>query len=300
MLWISLILFALALLLNRSSKKSKLDQYFQVDHQGAESISAINIRSLSQKHKWQKLRESMSPTLMILGPRSTLYIAIYTIGAVTASWYVLVVFLHQKHPLLISAAVAVFLVIGYRFLLSRRRSEFENSFPDALNILMSAVTAGDSLMQAIGYVGDTMDNAIGREFKLMADRLKMGETPEVVLMRSCKNYPYPEFLFFTITLRANISRGGQLKGVLARLIRVLVDSRTLEKKKMAMTSEARISAKIVAAIPVAFTVLLNYINPGNVDFVLYDPDGRVILYYVLISEMIGLTIIWLLVRGVRA
>ncbi|GAL34235.1 Flp pilus assembly protein TadB [Vibrio maritimus] len=136
-----------------------------------------------------------------------------------------------KNPLLISAAVAVFLVFGYRFLLSRRRSEFENSFPDALNILMSAVTAGDSLMQAISYVGDTMDNAIGREFKLMADRLKLGETPETVLMRSCKNYPYPEFLFFTITLRANISRGGQLKGVLARLIRVLVDARTLEKKK---------------------------------------------------------------------
>jgi tight adherence protein B len=300
MLWISLILLALALLFSQSSKKSKLDQFFQIDNQGAKSVSAINIHSLSQKHKWRKWKESMSPTLMMLGPRSTLYIALYAIGATIASWYVLVVYLHQNNPLLICAAVAAFLVIGYRFLLSRRRADFENSFPDALNILMSAVTAGDSLMQAISYVGNTMDNAIGREFKLMADRLKIGETPEAVLMRSCKNYPYPEFLFFTITLRANISRGGQLKGVLARLIRVLVDSRTLEKKKMAMTSEARISAKIVAAIPLAFTLLLNYINPGNVEFVLYDPDGRVILYYVLISEMIGLTIIWLLVRGVKA
>lgn len=300
MLWISLILFALALLLNRNSKKSKLDHYFDVDSEHAESVSAINIRSLSQKHKWQTLKDSVSPTLLILGPRSTLYIALYAIGAIAASWYVLVILFHQTNPLLISGAVAVLMILGYRFLLTRRRREFENSFPDALNILMSAVTAGDSLMQAISYVGETMDNAIGREFKMMADRLKIGEAPENVLMRSCKNYPYPEFLFFTITLRANISRGGQLKGVLARLIRVLVDSRTLEKKKMAMTSEARISAKIVAAIPLAFTILLNYINPDNVNFVLYDPAGRVILYYVLISEFIGLTIVWLLVKGVRS
>ena len=165
---------------------------------------------------------------------------------------------------------------------------------------MSAVTAGDSLMHAISYVGEVMHNPIGREFKLMGDRLKLGESPEVVLKRSCKNYPYSEFLFFTVTLRANIARGGQLKGVLTRLIRVLVDARTLEKKKMAMTSEARISAKIVAAIPMVFMVILNQINPSNVDFVLHDPEGRVVLFYVLGSELIGLFIVWLLVRGVRA
>ena len=55
--------------------------------------------------------------------------------------------------------------------MTKRRRDFENTFPDALNILMSAVTAGDSLMQAISYVGDVMDNSIGQEFKLMGDRL---------------------------------------------------------------------------------------------------------------------------------
>ncbi len=69
---------------------------------------------------------------------------------------------------------------------------------------------------------------------------------------------------------------------------------------MRMTSEARISAKIVAAIPLIFMTILNYVNPGNVDFVLYDPSGRIVLFYVLGSEILGLLIVWLLVRGVRA
>lgn len=300
MLWLSLLLFAVVLLLVRDSKVKKVDQFFNIEEVEAENFNAINVKSLVRKQSWQKFKESVSPTLKVLGPRSSLYIALYITGSLIASWYFVVKLLLLSNIFLIFGLSLLLTLFGYRYLMTKRRRDFENTFPDALNILMSAVTAGDSLMQAISYVGDVMDNSIGQEFKLMGDRLKLGESPEVVLKRSCKNYPYPEFLFFTVTLRANITRGGQLKGVLARLIRVLVDARTLEKKKMAMTSEARISAKIVAAIPLIFMVMLNYVNPENVNFVLYDPAGRQVLFYVLGSEFFGLFIVWLLVRGVRA
>ena len=300
MLWISLILFALLLLLIRDSKVKKVNQFFNIEDVEVENFDAINVKSLVGKQVWHRFRESISPTLMVLGPRSTLYIALYIMGSLVVSWYVVINLSSMTKAWCVPVLALVFTFSGYRFLVTKRRRDFENTFPDALNILMSAVTAGDSLMQAISYVGEVMHNPIGREFKLMGDRLKLGESPEVVLKRSCKNYPYSEFLFFTVTLRANIARGGQLKGVLARLIRVLVDARTLEKKKMAMTSEARISAKIVAAIPLIFMFILNQINPSNVDFLLHDPEGRVVLFYVLGSELIGLFIVWLLVRGVRA
>lgn len=300
MLWISLILFSFVLFLIRDSKVKKVNQFFNIEEAEVENFNAINVKSLVRKQSWYRFKESISPTLMVLGPRSTLYIALYITISLIASWYIVVDLLSMTNDWWVPVLALVFTFFGYRFLVTRRRRDFENTFPDALNILMSAVTAGDSLMQAISYVGEVMHNPIGREFKLMGDRLKLGESPEVVLRRSCKNYPYPEFLFFTVTIRANIARGGQLKGVLARLIRVLVDARTLEKKKMAMTSEARISAKIVAAIPLVFMVILNYINPDNVNYVLYDESGRVVLFYVLGSELFGLFIVWLLVRSVRA
>ncbi|MFA0439120.1 type II secretion system protein F [Vibrio sp. 10N.286.49.C2] len=299
MLWISLILFAVALLLMSDSKSKKVDHFFAVESVEVENLKAVNVGALAGKRNWQKFKDSISPTLQVLGPRFPLYILLYTLGVVVGSWYVIFELLAIRNTWVSGVIVLVSMLVGYRYLSNKKRKDFENTFPDALNILMSAVTAGDSLMQAITYVGSSMDNTIGREFKMMGERLKMGEPPEVVLQRSCKNYPYPEFLFFTVTLKANISRGGQLKGVLARLIRVLVDARTLDKKKMAMTSEARISAKIVAAIPLAFAFLLNYINPGSVDFILHDEKGQYILYYVIGSELIGLSIVWLLVKGVR-
>lgn len=301
MVWLSLILFAFALLLMQTSKQNKVKRFFDDEQTvNSESLRAVNIQSLAGKKKWQSFTNTLSPTLQVLGPRSSIYITLYVIFCGVGSWYLVHEFLAIKAYGWSIGLAFLAVLVGYRFLLNKRRSDFENTFPDALNILMSAVTAGDSLMKAITYVGDTMDGPVGREFKHMGERLILGETPEVVLKRACKSYPYPEFLFFTVTLRANISRGGQLKGVLARLIRVLVDARTLEKKKMAMTSEARISAKIVAAIPVIFAVILNYINPKNVDFILNDPSGQYILYYVVGSECIGLFIIWYLVRGVKA
>ncbi len=88
----------------------------------------------------------------------------------------------------------VFTLCGYRFLVTKKASRVRNTFPDALNILMSAVTAGDSLMQAIGY-GDVMHNPIGREFKLMGDRLKLGESLKWCLNDRAKTILIRSFCF---------------------------------------------------------------------------------------------------------
>ena len=176
---------------------------------------------------------------------------------------------------------------------------FEESFPDALNMLTSAVSAGESIMHAIMFVGKSLDGEVGKEFKVMGDRLQLGESPDSVFRKSCRRFPYPSFQFFVITLRANMSRGGQLKDVMTRLNRLMFEARAIEKKKYALTSEARTSAKIVGAIPFFFLFMLQYLSPENYEFVMFNPAGRPILYYVLISEAIGMTIIWLLMKSVR-
>ncbi|MGF1686539.1 type II secretion system F family protein [Photobacterium japonica] len=301
MLSLSLILFGLAAIL-WTRKTNDLKRAFFEDETDAElkeELQAINLKNLRQRSRLQQLRDQATPVLAILGDKATVIIVTFLILMLCGAWYLNNRILHMESQWLTVLFPLLASWVSWNWLVNKRRSDFEQAFPDALNILMSAVTAGDSLMQAISYVGESLDNAIGREFKVMGERLKLGESSDVVFQRACKNFPYPAFLFFVVTVRANMARGGQLKNVLARLIRVLVDARTLDKKKMAMTSEARISAKIVAAIPILFMVLLNFINPGNVDFILTDPDGRYVLYYVLGSEALGLGIVWWLVKGVQ-
>lgn len=190
-------------------------------------------------------------------------------------------------------------VFFVRWMQVRQRKLFEQNFPDALNMMTSAVSAGESITHAIMYVGNTLDGDVGKEFKIMAQRMQLGENIDDVFRKATERFPYPSFYFFVICLRANIQRGGQLKDIMQRLNRMMFNARSVEKKTLSMTAEARTSVKIVAAIPFFFLVLLQYLSPQNFDFVMFNSHGRPILYYVLVSEAIGVAIIWLLMKGVR-
>ena len=128
----------------------------------------------------------------------------------------------------------------------------------------------------------------------------LGQPADEVLARSCRRFPYAPFYFFTITLRANINRGGQLKDIIKRLNQVMFNSQAIEKKKGAMTAEARMSVKIVASIPIFFMCFMYYMSPENFHFVLHHVDGRNILYYTVISEVFGILIIWFLMKRTQA
>ncbi|GAM73389.1 flp pilus assembly protein tadB [Vibrio ishigakensis] len=45
--------------------------------------------------------------------------------------------------------------------------------------------------------------------------------------------------------------------------------------------------------------LLNWISPEDLQFVLFHPDGRWILYYLIGSESVGMFIVWWLVKSIR-
>ncbi|WP_211682058.1 type II secretion system F family protein [Moritella sp. 24] len=297
----SLILFGIAAVMYYT-QKSSLKTHFLAKHielTEDDQLEAINLGYLHRAPIYLKLKMLLGPSFSMLGKWAWIKLVLYFGVIISGVTYINQQILQLDHYWLPILAPVLGFFIGWNWLSNKRREDFEMTFPDALNMMMSAVTAGESVTQSISYVGKTLDNDIGHVFLHMSEHLQLGESPEQVFKRACKKVPYPAFLFFIVTIRANMTRGGHLKNVMARLIRVLVDARTLEKKKMAMTSEARLSAKIVAIIPVVFMLLLNYINPGDVQFILTNPDGRFVLYYVLGSEFIGLFIVWLLVRGVR-
>lgn len=198
---------------------------------------------------------------------------------------------------------AIFLLIGgfvgYSWLQLRQQKAFEETFPVALNMLTSAVSAGESITHAISYVGESLEGRVAEEFNIMGKRLQLGEAPEEVFRKSCVRFPYPTFYFFVITIQANMERGGQLKDIIQRLNRLMFNIRSIEKKKNALTSEARASAKIVGAIPFIFLIMMRFLSPENYEFVMEDSDGRMLLYYMLASEALGLAIIWGLMKSVR-
>ncbi|QEH47046.1 type II secretion system F family protein [Aggregatibacter actinomycetemcomitans] len=178
----------------------------------------------------------------------------------------------------------------------RNKKTFNAMFPEVIQILNAAATSSVGLLQALERCGKDLTGQLGEEFKSIHRRLSIGEDPATVFDDSYDRYPYKEFYFFITIVRTNLNKGGQIREVISRLGRVIADSNKMEKKKKAMTSEARMSAIIVACFPVGFFFFMQFAMPENFDFLINDPTGRYVLYYVFGSELFGMGIIWWLMR----
>ncbi|MDA0127745.1 type II secretion system F family protein [Vibrio sp. MarTm2] len=303
--WLALILGGVLFIIAFWPSKRKENEYLEQLNRTMyvnsmdEDHKAVNLNSLTGETFRQKIQRRVRNIKMQLGAFALLKVLAYCLVVALVSFYANNTFIRVNplYALVIGQMVGIF--SGLTILESRQQKEFEMAFPDALNMLASAVSSGESLMHSIIFVGKSLEGSVGEEFKRMGERLQMGESPDTVFRKSCNRFPYRSFQFFVITLRANMQRGGQLKDVITRLNRLMFDARAIEKKKYALTSEARTSAKIVAAIPFFFLFMLQYLSPENYDFVMNHPKGQPILYYMLISEAIGISIVWGLMRGVR-
>ena len=177
-----------------------------------------------------------------------------------------------------------------------RRRYFEDRFPEVLAVVNAAVSAGNSIHQALQRCGEGIEGELGQVFHRIDRRLNLGEEPERVFNDAWQDYRYREFYFFVVVMLVSLQHGGQLRTLVGRLSRIISNSKNIARRKAAMTSEARMSAKIVAAIPLLFFCGMKYFNPENFDFIIHDAMGQIILYYVIASEAVGMAIIWLLLR----
>ncbi|NVD07825.1 type II secretion system F family protein [Vibrio sp. JPW-9-11-11] len=296
--WLALFIYWLVY---RSKKNRELSQIIdmQAEFEGVKGIRSVIDAQQFEKSFKAALWQHYKATVEVFQPNMALKLTLFFSISSVAIYFVNNIFFYQDYLTCLLLIEPILFAVFFIKLKQARATRFKNDFPDALNILSGAVSSGQSIVHAFEYVGKQLDNEVGKEFKYMADRLLIGEDPDDVLERSSATFPYLEYFFFASTIRINLKRGGQLKEVIGRINRLMFDSRAIEKKKNALTSEARASAKIVACLPVIFIIILKFFSPENYNYVMFEPDGKVIFYYVLISELIGFFIIWMILRGVK-
>ncbi|ENW6032984.1 type II secretion system F family protein [Salmonella enterica] len=172
------------------------------------------------------------------------------------------------------------------------RTEFEDGFAEALNVINSALSSGNTILYGIDKCGEKISGIVGDEFRMISRRLSIGEEPQQIFLDSYDHLPYREYYFFIIAVLININGGGQVKEVMSRLSKLITDSKVMERKKLAKTAEARMSVKVLACIPIGFTFILKILSPENFDILINHPTGQIILYCSIASVFFGLFIIW--------
>lgn len=260
--------------------------------------AVIDSESFNITYK-KKIKDKYKQLNKLLYPNGSIKLLLFFSISSTVIYFVNDWFFRQDYIRLWLILEPILIIVFFVKLSAFQAKKFQDNFPDALNILAGALSSGQSIVHAFEYVGTQLDNEVGKEFKKMAERLLIGEDPDGVLARSASTFPYVEYFFFASAIRINLSRGGQLKNVINRINRIMFEARAIDKKKNALTSEARSSAKIIAALPVIFLMILKFTSPENYNYVMFEDAGRPLFYYVLTSELIGFALIYMILRGVK-
>jgi tight adherence protein B len=163
------------------------------------------------------------------------------------------------------------------FLKKRRESKFLNGFPDAVDIIVRGVKAGLPLLDCLKMISMESPEPVKSEFRMIVETQAVGMPLGDACGKLYEDMPVPEANFFAIVISIQQKSGGNLAEALGNLSRVLRDRKKMKAKIQAMSQEAKASASIIGALPLAVMTLVYITSPQYIALLWTEPLGRVML-----------------------
>lgn len=175
-----------------------------------------------------------------------------------------------------------------------RCSRFSKQIVDGLMILSSSLKAGLSLLQAFDTLVEEMPAPISQEFGLVVRQVRMGATLEVALNDLKKRMPVEELDLIVTAVLVAQETGGDITQTFSKLVFMIREKDKLMGRVKALTVQGRLQGWIMMALPVLFAFFVYNTNKTYFDFMLRDKVGQFLIFYAVISEVVGIIFIRIL------
>ncbi|HEY1473177.1 MAG TPA: type II secretion system F family protein [Pseudolabrys sp.] len=176
------------------------------------------------------------------------------------------------------------------FLKKRRESQFLAAFPDAVDIIVRGVKAGLPLLDCLKMITAEAAEPVRSEFRSIVETQAIGMPLGDACAKIYEQMPLPEANFFGIVVSIQQRSGGNLSEALSNLSRVLRDRKKMKAKIQAMSMEAKASAAIIGALPVAVMTMVYITSPNYISLLWTEPLGRVMLAASAVWMFIGVMV----------
>jgi tight adherence protein B len=183
----------------------------------------------------------------------------------------------------VGAAVAtlVLLVGGPVLLVTGRRGRWAHTvdaaLPDALDAVARAVRTGASLPQAIAEVAPTVSGRLGRDLEEIDATAGSGVAFVSCLDRWASRSPTPGVRLASAALALAAESGGRAAEAVDGVAATLRAELAVAGEVRAQSSQARMSALVIAIAPLAFGVLAAGTDDQTASFLLRTPIGSACL-----------------------
>jgi tight adherence protein B len=163
------------------------------------------------------------------------------------------------------------------YLKKRRETKFLDQFPDAIDVVVRGIKAGLPLGDSLRALATDAPEPILSEFRHILETQAVGVPLGDACGKLFERMPLPEANFFAIVISIQQKSGGNLSEALGNLSKVLRDRKRMKGKIKAMSTEAKASAAIIGALPIAVMAIVYITSPDYITLLWTERLGQLML-----------------------
>ena len=171
-------------------------------------------------------------------------------------------------------------------------SSVVNDLVEALTIMCNSIKVGLSLGQAIDRVIKGYPGALSKEFRLVLNKMELGQNLEESLEEMAKRVKKTEIDMLVSTVNILKETGGNLAETFFVMAETIRERQKMEKKIKALTAQGMMQAKIMACLPFGLVGLFFVMDRNHVMPLFTQPLGWLALLAMTVLVIVG----WFLMK----
>jgi tight adherence protein B len=163
--------------------------------------------------------------------------------------------------------------------------------PDVLTIMASSLRAGHSFMQALDTVAREIPQPAAVEFQRVVAEIRLGRPTDDALEALATRVGSADFRWAVLAVNIQREVGGNLAEILDNVADTLRERAMIRRQIRVLTAEGRLSAWVLAGLPVAIAIYMFIVNPDYIGLLFTHPIGLFMLGGAILLLIAG--IIWM-------
>ena len=169
---------------------------------------------------------------------------------------------------LLGAALPIMVI---NFKATRMRKKMQEQFPVALDVFVRGLRAGHPIAAALDLLTVEMSDPIGTQFGMAVDEVTYGADLRDALQNMAERWDLEDMRMFVVSVSVQSETGGNLAEILENLSSVIRARAAMYMKVRALSSEGRMSAWMLTALPVLTLLSMVLVAPSFYLGVAQDP-----------------------------
>jgi tight adherence protein B len=174
---------------------------------------------------------------------------------------------------------------------TRRVKRFEDQFPQAIDLIASALRAGHAFTTAVSMVADEVPDPTGAEFRLLYDQQNYGMPLPDALKAFARRLPLLDARFFIIAVITQREAGGNLVEVLDNLSALIRERSRVKRQVRVASAHGRITGWVLSMMPPVLGLIMVLVAPEHMRAFVDDPLGVRMIMGALLLQVIGVVAI---------